>query len=183
MALTTVNQEKLTLDSAGYLASWKDRSGMGLSFSCTNSKLTGVTDGAGRTDTFAYDATSGRLNRVTLADGRYLTYTYDTGKRLATVRDLNGGVTKYTYDASQRLNSITDPRNKLVMQTTYDSSGRAIQQTDATGQTTQLTWGSSVANFPDNNGGIWTGDERPKPEPADPTTSADRPSDVGVLTF
>lgn len=156
LTLTTVDQEKLTFDSVGYLASWKDRSGIGLSFSYTNSKLTGVTDGAGRTHTFAYDATSGRLNRVTLADGRYLAYTYDSGNRLATVRDLNGGITKYTYDASQRLNSITDPRNKLVMQTTYDSSGRVIQQTDATGHTTQPTWGSSVANFPDNNGGIWT---------------------------
>lgn len=153
--LTTHDQQKLRFDSVGWLTSWVDRSGAGLRFTYANNNLASVTDAAGRTHTFTFDATNTRLTRVTLADGRWIGYTYTSG-RLSSVRDLNGGTTSYTYDASQRLATITDPAGRPVMRTVYDSSGRVSEQTDATGTTIRPDWGSSVTNFPDNRGGIWT---------------------------
>ena len=153
--LTTHDQQRLAFDGVGLLTSWYDRSGVGLTFNYTDYTLASVVDAAGRTVTFTYDASGDRLTRIDLADGRWVGYSYTDGW-LTSVRDLNGGTTTYTYDSAARLTSITDPNGNLVMQTSFDSSGRVVEQTDATGTTITPNWGSSVSNFPDNNGGIWT---------------------------
>jgi RHS repeat-associated protein len=101
-------------------------------------QVTQVTDAVGRSLNLTYDAS----NRITLiADpiGRTLQYTYNAAGYLATVTDPNGGVTTYSYNGNNLI-SITDPRNIVVEQNTYDANGRVVQQIEADGGIYQFAY-------------------------------------------
>ena len=60
-------------------------------------------------------------------------YAYDGSGRLAKVTDANGGVTTYTYDSSHRMLSVTNARGITSVSNQYDPNGRVTQQTHADG--------------------------------------------------
>jgi RHS repeat-associated protein len=97
--------------------------------------VTQVTGPDGRWITFAYTSPNCTtcVSQATDQSGRSVAYTYDTNKRLATVTDVNGGVTTYTWNNTtgklDQLLSIKDPRNITYLQNTYGANDRIATQT------------------------------------------------------
>ncbi|GAQ55183.1 tRNA3(Ser-specific nuclease WapA precursor [Streptomyces acidiscabies] len=151
--LTTLEGQVLTFTTTGLLASRKDRSGQGLTFTYSGGLPVTITDPAGRTVTLSYSG--GKLAKATLADGRHVDYGYSSG-RLSTVTDLVGGTTTYSYDAAGRLSKINDPRGHDVVSNGYDSSGRVVTQTDATGSASTFAYRSGETDITASDGGVWS---------------------------
>ncbi|MYY80838.1 MULTISPECIES: DUF6531 domain-containing protein [unclassified Streptomyces] len=151
--LTTAKKGKLTFNGGGKLTSWKDRAGVGLSFTYADGNLSSITDGVGHTINVTVDPASKLLTGVDLPGGRNVTYGYTSGQ-LTSVKTESGTVT-YGYEEGW-LSSITDAAGKVVMRTSYSGSGLVREQTDAEGKVTKYTRGTLETNFQDGNGGIWT---------------------------
>lgn len=151
--LTTLDGQALTFGSAGLLTARKDRSGQGLTFAYSGGQVTTVTDAAGRVVSLSYGG--GTLSRVTLADGRHVDYAYSAG-RLTTVTGLDGGITTYTYDSGGRLSKINDPLGHDAVSNDYDSSGRVLTQTDATGAATTFVYRTGETDITAPDGGVWS---------------------------
>ncbi len=84
--------------------------------------LTSANEPAGRSLTFAYDA-SRRLSGVTDSAGRSVVYTYDSNGNLAAVKDVRDGIIQYQYD-EQGLTTIIDPDDNMIWINSYDSNSR-----------------------------------------------------------
>ncbi|MBK6686378.1 MAG: hypothetical protein IPG45_18055 [Deltaproteobacteria bacterium] len=83
-----------------------------------------MTDGAGRTTTYTYNATNAQVATVTNAKGEVTTYTYEMntsspayGKLLTLTGDVPGGNRTYTYDSAGRVRTMTDSEGYVL---TYD---------------------------------------------------------------
>lgn len=109
-----------------------------------------VTAASGRTFTFTYTGT--RITKVSDAAGRGVSYAYSSAGDLTSVTAADGAITSYAYDSAHRLTSMTSPAG-LVTTNTYDSSGRVTQQTQTVSatQTRATTFAYSTA------GGTGTG--------------------------
>jgi RHS repeat-associated protein len=111
-----------------------------------DNRVSGVISPNGRWISFGYDS-SKRINRVEDNTGRGVDYTYDATGRLWKVTDTGGGVTEYGYDTSNRMTTIKDPRNITFLTNVYDTSGRVIKQTQADGSVYEFIYtlnGSAV---------------------------------------
>jgi len=98
-------------------------------FAYSSSRLSTVTDAAGRTLTFSY-GTNGKVSAVADSAGRGLLYGYDGAANLTDVTDVGGGNTHFTYDANHFLQTVRDPRGNTVETNTYDAYGRVTDQKD-----------------------------------------------------
>lgn len=88
----------------------------------------------------SFDYTGERLTGVHSADGRSVTYGYDSTGRLITAT-LPGAVTwTYGYDLEGRMTDITDPAGVVVTHNTIDSSGRVATQTNSYGLVTSYAY-------------------------------------------
>jgi RHS repeat-associated protein len=105
----------------------------------TNGPVTLVTGPDGRSISFTVDSTR-KITKAQDDSGRTVTYTYDTSKRLSTVTDPNGGVTTYNWDASNRIASIEDANHVTYLTNTYDANDRVIKQTFADGTCYQFAY-------------------------------------------
>nr|BEK67269.1 hypothetical protein KPHV_44960 [Kitasatospora purpeofusca] len=158
--LTTRDHRRHLFSAAGVLTAIQDRSGQGLTLIRTGTRITGLTDAAGRTATLSYDDPSGRLTLLTLADGRTVRYTYDASGRLASVTGLDGGTRRYGYDSGDRLTSVTEPDGSVRVDNTYDpATGRVTRQTIRNGSgtgTSTTSWDAAgqVASYTDANGAV-----------------------------
>jgi RHS repeat-associated protein len=127
---------------AAFLSSITDRNGNTITLVVTvvpglaqQFLVTQVIDTVGRALTLSYDS-SNRITKITDPIGRTVQYSYNSLGMLATMTDPAGGLTSYGYTNPQNslsLTQITDPRNVVVMQDTYDANGRVIQQVQADG--------------------------------------------------
>ncbi len=143
--LVTRDLRKFGFDSAGKLIEVKPRFGPAttLAYDASN-KLSSITDSAGRTATITYTvANPALIERVTLADGRYVEYGYTSG-RLTSVRDPRGKTWALAYDGSGRLTSIQDPRGRYELQNiVYDASNRVTSEQNGAGDTTAYAYTAS----------------------------------------
>jgi RHS repeat-associated protein len=99
-------------------------------------------DGAltGRSVSFQYDETTGRLTTVTADDGRTVTYQHDdtaglTKGNLIGVNGLDGVVATYGYTDpldAHNLTSIVAATGRTAVVNTYDSQDRVIRQQEGT---------------------------------------------------
>ena len=86
------------------------------------------------------------IDKVTLADGRFVQYGYTSG-RLTSVLDARGKTWTLTYNGSGYLTSIQDPVGHYLLQNvTYDGSGRVTAEDDGAGQTTTYAY-STVSPY------------------------------------
>jgi len=139
-----------TFSPAGALIAEGDRNGYATTLSYSGSQLTTVTDPAGRTLAFGYDA-NGRLASITDPASRVVRYGYDTAGNLATVTDVGGGVTHYGYDGAHHLTSVLDAAGGQTVYT-YDGFGRVITVTDGAGHGHLVQYGSGGATVVDGLG-------------------------------
>ena len=86
----------------------------------------------GRKLSLSYDGTN-QIALVTDPIGRQVQYTYNAFGTLETVTEPIGEVTRYDYSAANRLTQVTDARGVAVVQNTYNTDGRVIQQIHADG--------------------------------------------------
>ncbi len=129
-----------TFDSTGRLVSETSLTGEGLSLSYSAGRLAHVTDGAGRSLTFAYGS-NGLVSSVTDPAGRSTTYGYNGAGDLTSVTDPAGAITRYGYDASGRITTETNAVGGVTT-TSYDANGWADAQTDPRGKTTTFSYSS-----------------------------------------
>ncbi len=145
--LTTRDQRIFAFDASGLLTSIKPRFLPATTLAYTSGKLSSVTDSAGRTVTITYGVSTPTLiDKVTLADGRYVQYGY-TGGLLTSVRDARGKTWTLTYNGTGYLTSIQDPvGHYLIQNVTYDGSGRVTAEDDGATQTTTYAY-STVSPY------------------------------------
>lgn len=145
--LVTQDQRAFEFSSSGQLTSIKPRNLPATTLHYTSTKLTSITDSAGRTITITYKlATPSLIDRVTLPDARYVEFGYDSG-RLMTVRDTRGETWNYHYDANDYLDEIQNPEGEYPLRNTYDADGRVLTQTDGEGALTTFAYSSTPDNL------------------------------------
>lgn len=146
-----------SFDTAGKLTALTDGSGRGPSYTYDGGgRLTQVTDG-GRSISFTWDTTAGRITGAQTSAGQTVTYSY-TGGLLTGATNALAGTTTYTYDAGQRLSEIKAPSGRPIVRTGYDSiSGRVAEQWDGLGNRSAFAWDAvtSTATMTDPRGGLW----------------------------
>ena len=140
-AFTYVTKDRVTLsfNSAGDLATWSSPAGvtMTLNYSGTPPTLASVTNNLGRTLTFSYS--SDLLTQVSDGNGRSVSYAYDASGNLTSFTDPLGHATTYSYDLPGRLVQMFYPSRPATafVTNTYNSLGRVKTQADANGSTWQ----------------------------------------------
>jgi len=82
---------------------------------------------------FARDA-AGRITGVTDPAGKKISYAYGATGDLASVTDRGNAVSTFTYNREHGLLDYTDPRGTLAARYGYDSEGRLVSVTDASGK-------------------------------------------------
>jgi RHS repeat-associated protein len=132
--LVTRDQRTFLFDSTGKLTQIKPRFLPATTLAYTSSKLSSITDSAGRTISVSYSVQNPTLiDKVTLPDGRYVQYGY-TNSRLTSVQDARGKTWTLTYDANGRLTSVQDPLGHYELQSVlYDGQGRVTSEQDGIG--------------------------------------------------
>ncbi len=110
---TLPSQEKMYFDNMGRLISEADRDGNTLTMTYASARLTAVTDSA----------------------GRKLTFAYNEGGQVESVKDQMGHTVKYAYEG-QTLKSVTQPAEvALRWQFKYDANHQLTSETDGRGHT------------------------------------------------
>ena len=141
------------------LTSVKSPRGQGLTITHTGTasnwlflpRIQNVTDAAGRVITFTYDA-GGHISRVDDPTGLYVTYTWDANHNITASRDLRGKITNYIYrvgsPGDKRLIAITRPRgNTPLNNVVYDGSGRVTSFSDGDNFTTSFDYSDPNATI------------------------------------
>jgi len=137
--------ETLTYDGEGRPASVKDVNGTVTELTyhprgwLTSRTVKGATSSEDRSTLIDYSPT-GRVKRVSQADGSYTEYSYDAAGRLTRVADSSGNSVAYELDsAGNRTGESTrDPNGALTrtLSRVFDQLGRLQSQADAYGHVT-----------------------------------------------
>src|SRR5262249_27410754 len=103
-------------------------------------RIASLTDQAGRTVVYTYDASGEHLLSVRGIDGQTTHSTYGTGALLHALQSIqypDNTHAFFTYDTHGRLDSMARDNNAERVSFTYDSAGR-VTATDALGKATKF---------------------------------------------
>jgi RHS repeat-associated protein len=127
---TLPDQQQLSFDASGRLATESDRNGNTTTMTYDpDGQLTKVTDPAGRSLSYTYS--SGMVDSITDPSGLTVHYAYAAGALASVTYEGDAAATwAFTYDAANQLTGMTDARGNTTT-TAYDGQHRAIRQTDA----------------------------------------------------
>lgn len=140
--LTAKNQTKYAFSVAGKLTTIQDKNGNTILLIYDGSgNLIRVTDTVGRALNLSYDTTN-RITQIIDSSSRSVSFQYDTNNNLIQATDPAGGITTFTYDSNHRVISITLPNSQVLLQNTYDGTGRVISQTGGRGFSATLAYGA-----------------------------------------
>lgn len=106
-----------------------------------STQLDQITDTQGRVIKFFY--TDNHLSHITspmVDNGNTVSFSYDADGNLTGITDPRGHSWAFTYDNQHRLLTETDRRGVLVLTNVYDASSRIIEQKDASGHSTFLSY-------------------------------------------
>jgi RHS repeat-associated protein len=129
-------------DGAGRLLESRDANGLVSTFTYTPRGWLASRTSGGLTTSIDYTAV-GDVERVTTPDGRSLTYTYDTARRLTAVSDQRGNRIDWTLDnaGNRTAEAVKDASGTLRRTLTqqFNTLGRLSQAANAAGQATLFT--------------------------------------------
>jgi RHS repeat-associated protein len=129
-------------DGAGRLLESRDANGLVSTFTYTPRGWLASRTVGGLTTTITYTAV-GDVESVTTPDGRSLTYTYDTARRLTAVRDQRGNRIEWTLDnaGNRTAENMKDASGTLRRTLTqqFNTLGRLSQAANAAGRATLFT--------------------------------------------
>lgn len=134
---TNIDDETETYDADGKLLRIRSRAGLEqvLAYNAAG-QLTRVTDDAGRSLSFEYDAATAQLTRMTDPQNRSYVYEYSEYGSLVKVTYPGQTSRQYHYEMPGRgslLTGITDERNVRYVSWKYDYQNRAIESVYAGG--------------------------------------------------
>lgn len=132
-----------SFDSYGRPQTITDPNGIATALAYTTQGWLASSTTAGSTTSFQHDAI-GQITRVTLGDGSWLEYTWDSARRITAVENNLGERIEYTLDAQGNRTSETvrDSASTLrrQQQRTFDELGRLLSNIGASAQTTQYSY-------------------------------------------
>ncbi len=86
------------------------------------------------------------VSRITLSDGRTISYEYDAEERITKVTDSIDGTTEYTYDALGQL--LTEKHDGTVVNTmTYDNYGNIVSKNGVTYTYGDSAWRDKLTKY------------------------------------
>jgi RHS repeat-associated protein len=121
-------QVSFVYDEGGRRKEMSDETGTSTYTYDAAGRLTGYTNGDGRTLSYVWDD-FGRISEVLYDDGQSISYSYDGAGRLIGVDDSLSGQVAYTYDAVGNLSSATRPLG-ICTTYAYDKDDRLILLTN-----------------------------------------------------
>lgn len=115
------NAVNLTYDANNNLTKVSNDRSQFIEIHWSNSKISSISDHAGRTVSYAYDSNENLIS-VTNPSGVVRNYTYDSNHRVLTLQNELGGTTTNTYASStdDHIATQTDPRGNFL---TFEFSG------------------------------------------------------------
>lgn len=134
--LTTADQTVYQYNSSGQLLSITDINNNTLQLTYSSGSLVGIVGPGGKEIRITMQA--GKIAQVQDPLGRIIKYEYDSSNRLTKVVGL-GGTTIYSYN-QYGITSIIDANNHKQVENVYDQFGRVIQQTDAEGNVSNISY-------------------------------------------
>lgn len=117
---TVSGQRKTMTDASGATSYVYDAAG----------RVISVTDGAGKTVGYGYDA-DGNVTTLTYPSGQQVSYEFDPAGRMTSMTDWNENVTTFAWNSNGSLASQAYP-NGLTETTEYDANGNPTTISDAT---------------------------------------------------
>lgn len=143
-------------NAAGQFTSHTTRSGAVIMLTWNGGELQSVSDGLGRTLSFAH--TAGRLASVT--DGtRSVMFSYSPEGWLTSVTDAAGHTQTMTYAngfSAPLMSALTQADGVARFTQTFDSMARVVTQTDARGGVTRFTYSGTTTTVTDPAGQVST---------------------------
>jgi RHS repeat-associated protein len=140
--LTQKNQTNYAFSAAGKLTNVQDKNGNTILLTYDGSgNLSRITDAVDRSLSFSYD-TSNRITQINDPNARTVSFQYNLTNDLVQATDPAAGITTFTYDSNHRIISITLPNSQVLLQNTYDGTGRVISQTGGRGFSATLAYGT-----------------------------------------
>jgi RHS repeat-associated protein len=103
----------------------------------------GILHSSGEQVTFVRDG-SGRITKITDPAGKSMTYAYDADGDLGSYTDRLSNTTQFSYVTNHYLDQVQDPLGRVPLRNDYDSDGRLVSSTDATGHT--VLYSPNLAN-------------------------------------
>ncbi len=87
---------------------------------------------------------------------RVCNYGYDGNNNLITAEDANSGSVSFTYDTEHRMLTAVNPLGNIIVNNTYNASGRVVNQKDAYDKATSIVYnfpnsGDATVTNPDNS--------------------------------
>ncbi|MFH8336296.1 RHS repeat-associated core domain-containing protein [Streptomyces sp. AM6-12] len=153
--ITAASGRTLTVTNDGsHITKVTDNTGRSIGYTYTGDLIHTFTDSDGKTTVFDYD-TSNRLTKITTAEGRQTTFTWDSTKAASLTRVVDnatgaGNTTAFRWLLGQDQTDtegtvrVTDPRGKNTFKT-VDGYWHTKQTQDPLGHTRSKSWG------PDND--------------------------------
>ena len=144
----SIGAQTYLFDTEGRLIRISDEFSNSILITYTNGRITSVTDGAGRSFTFAYN-TSGFLTSVTAPDGSAVSYMYDTTcLRMVTYPNGKKAALSYSNGKPSAIN-LLNASMQSVHKTAYEFDGEKLTKLseygegNALGETTCYTYDES----------------------------------------
>lgn len=165
----------LAYDASGHLQTITDPAGRAYTVTWTGSHITQLSDSAGRTVSYAYDASDdltdvygvGTTRTPTVADNDHSQFGYTAAHLMTSMRTPNnfgGPATTMTYDSAERVLTQADPNGHTTTFTYGPNGGLSAGQTlttDPSGHETLDTYANGVLTsetkgYGTSDAGTWT---------------------------